>query len=105
MTNPTERPLRISISYCAPCQFLSRATWIAQELLTTFQEYTQSLELVPSRGGVLDITVNGTIVFSKHQAGRYPELRELRESTAALLDAGAWQPAHGRTDSEPSISA
>jgi selenoprotein W-related protein len=94
MTDANDRPLRIAITYCAPCQFLARATWIAQELLTTFQDYTQSLELVPGRGGTLDITVNGKVVFSKHDSGRYPEMRELKESIAAYLDDGAWRPAH-----------
>lgn len=93
-----DRPLRISITYCAPCQFLARAAWIAQELLTTFQEYTQAMELVPGRGGILDVAVNGEVVFSKATAGRYPELRELKEAIARYLDEGAWQPAHSRRE-------
>jgi selenoprotein W-related protein len=95
---PANRSLRISITYCAPCQFLGRAMWIGQELLSTFQDYTAALELVPARGGTLDVAVNGEVVFSKHAAGRYPELRELKESIARYLDEGAWKPAHARGD-------
>lgn len=90
----SEERVHISITYCRPCQFLGRATWIAQELLGTFQDYTESLELVPGRGGVFDVAVNGQVVFSKHDAGRYPELRELKEAIAAYLDEGAWAPKH-----------
>lgn len=90
----SERRIRISITYCQPCQFLPRATWLAQELLNTFQEHTDALELVPGRGGTLDIAVNGEVVFSKKEAGRYPELRELKQAIADYLDEGAWAPAH-----------
>jgi selenoprotein W-related protein len=90
----TERTLHIAIRYCTPCQFLGRATWVAQELLGTFQDYTVSLSLEPGRGGVFDVEVNGNVVFSKHEAGRYPELRELKEAVARYLDEGAWAPKH-----------
>lgn len=92
--NETERSLRITIRYCTPCQFLGRATWVGQELLNTFQDYTASLSLEPGRGGVFDIFVNGERIFSKHEAGRYPELRELKQAVAAYLDEGAWAPKH-----------
>jgi selenoprotein W-related protein len=93
VTEP-ERPLHITIRYCMPCQFLGRATWIAQELLNTFQEYVETLSLQPGRGGVFDVEVNGGVVFSKHEAGRYPELRELKEAVASYLEEGAWAPKH-----------
>ncbi len=28
-------------------------------------------------GGVFDVTVDGRLVFSKHQAGRFPEVEEV----------------------------
>jgi selenoprotein W-related protein len=36
--------------------------------------------LVPDHGGILEIKVNGDVVFSNKEAGRYPEIRELKES-------------------------
>lgn len=92
--NETERSLHIAIRYCTPCQFLPRANWVAHELLATFQDYTASLALEPGGGGVFDVVVNGEVVFSKDEAGRYPEMRELKEAVARFLDEGAWAPKH-----------
>jgi selenoprotein W-related protein len=89
-----ERTIAITIRYCAPCQFLGRATWVAQELLSTFQGHTATLCLEPSRGGVFDVLVDGEVVFSKHAEGRYPGLRELKEAIARYVDEGVWAPKH-----------
>ncbi len=89
-----QQTLQITIRYCRPCQFLGRACWIGQELLATFQDYTASLSLEPDRGGTFDVLINGDTVFSKHEAGRYPELRELKEAVASYLEEGAWAPKH-----------
>lgn len=80
-----ERPLAITITYCVPCQFTARAAWVAQELLLTYGDYVSGLTLVPGRGGVFEVTVNGETVFSRKDAGRYPELRELKEAINAFL--------------------
>jgi selT/selW/selH-like putative selenoprotein len=34
-------------------------------------------ELVRGRGGVFDVARDGRIVFSKHEAGRFPEEAEI----------------------------
>jgi len=81
-----ERPLSIAITYCVPCQFTARATWVAQELLLTCADYISGLTLVPGSGGVFEVTVNGEQVFSRKEAGRYPELRELKEEINKLLE-------------------
>ena len=36
-----------------------------------------SSELVASRGGVFEITIDGRLVFSKKQLGRFPEEGEV----------------------------
>ncbi len=43
------------------------------------------MELVKSGGGVFEITVNGTLAFSKKASGRFPEDSEVD----ALAAAGA----------------
>lgn len=47
---------RVSINYCTGCRWMLRAAWMAQELLTTFQDELDSVTLIPSRppapGGV-----------------------------------------------------
>jgi selenoprotein W-related protein len=41
-----------------------------------------SLEIVPGKGGVFDVDVNGKRVFSKHESGRFPEWSEIEAALA-----------------------
>ncbi|MDQ2641599.1 MAG: SelT/SelW/SelH family protein, partial [Pseudomonadota bacterium] len=45
---------QIEIRYCAQCRWLLRASWMAQELLSTFDGDIESLTLKPGTGGVFD---------------------------------------------------
>jgi len=78
--------LTIEIAYCARCNFLPRATWVAQELLHTYGDFVSGLTLVPDHGGIFTVAVNGGVVFSNKDAGRFPEPRELREAINAFLE-------------------
>ncbi len=81
-----EQTLRIAITYCRACHFTARATWVAQELLTTYGEWTESLALLPRGGGVFMVEVNGEVVFANKEAGRFPEIRELKEAINRFLE-------------------
>jgi selenoprotein W-related protein len=60
---------RIEIEYCTGCRFLSRAAWLAQELLTTFEQELGEVALVPGSGGVLEVRVDGEPVWSRGADG------------------------------------
>ena len=70
---------RIEINYCTQCRWLMRATWMTQELLTTFEKESGEVALVPGIGGVLDIRLDGQLIFSRKEAGRFPEMKELKQ--------------------------
>lgn len=70
---------RLEIRYCTKCRWLLRAAWLAQELLTTFQEELGEVALIPGSGGVLEIKLNGEEIFSRKEAGRFPEAKELKQ--------------------------
>jgi selenoprotein W-related protein len=74
---PRTRP-RLEIHYCTRCRFLGRAAWIAQELLTTFAEEIGEVALVPGEGGVFQVLVGAERVWCRREAGRFPELAELK---------------------------
>ncbi len=38
---------RIEIEYCTKCRWMVRAAWMAQELLSTFEENLEAVALVP----------------------------------------------------------
>ena len=69
---------RIEIEYCTGCRWLLRAAWMAQELLTTCEKELGGVTLVPGEGGVLDVRLEGQIIFSRQQKGRFPESKELK---------------------------
>jgi selenoprotein W-related protein len=74
---PTARP-QVRIEYCRQCRWGLRAAWLAQELLATFEEELGGVTLVPGRGGVFEVRVEGELVFSRAAAGRFPEAAELK---------------------------
>lgn len=70
---------RLEIEYCTRCRFVLRATWLAQELLMTFGDELGELVLVPGTGGVFEIRLDGDLLFSRKQSGRFPESKELKQ--------------------------
>ena len=74
----TKQP-RIEIEYCTRCRWLMRATWMAQELLTTFQDEIGEVALQPGTGGILEVRVDGVTIWSRAAEGRFPELKELKQ--------------------------
>lgn len=70
---------RIEINYCTQCRWLMRAAWMAQELLTTFETEVGEVALVPGTGGVFDVRLNGEVIYSRKEAGRFPESKELKQ--------------------------
>lgn len=70
---------RLEINYCTQCRWLLRAAWLAQEILTTFATEMGEVALVPGTGGVLDVRLNGELIFSRKVAGRFPEAKELKQ--------------------------
>ena len=70
---------RIEIEYCTQCRWLLRAAWMAQELLTTFEQEVGEVALVPGRGGIYDVRVNGEVIYSRKGEGRFPDIKELKQ--------------------------
>lgn len=72
-------PNKVSIVYCTQCRWLLRAGWMAQELLSTFDEELDELSLKPGTGGIFEVYANGQLVWSRKQEGRFPEITELKQ--------------------------
>jgi selenoprotein W-related protein len=70
----------IEITFCRLCGWGLRAGWMAQELLTTFAEEVGSVMLTPdASGGVFDVRVDGQLIWSRKERGRFPESKELKQ--------------------------
>jgi selenoprotein W-related protein len=70
---------RVEINYCTQCRWMLRAAWMAQELLTTFEKELSEVALRPGTGGVFDVCVNGETIWSRKDAGRFPDIKELKQ--------------------------
>jgi selenoprotein W-related protein len=69
-----------TIEYCPKCGWLMRAGWMAQELLTTFEEDLQSVTMQPSEtAGKFQISINNTIIFDRKTIGKFLEIKEIKQ--------------------------
>ena len=70
----------IEIEYCTGCRWLLRAAWMAQELLSTFEQELRAVTLLPgSDGGIFEIRLNGEVIWSRKVEKRFPEVKELKQ--------------------------
>lgn len=82
---------RICIEYCTGCRWGLRASWIATELLLTFDGIIGEIALRPgTKSGVFSIWVvpeNGPEVriWCRKESSRFPELKELKQRVRDVL--------------------
>ena len=69
--------MKLSIEYCNAWNYLPRASRMAADLLEKYGNNVTKLTLIPSGGGVYEVTKNGTLIFSKKELERFPELEEI----------------------------
>ena len=69
----------VVITYCIQCQWLLRAAWLAQELLSTFADELGRVALEPASGGTFRITCDGVQVWESKDDGGFPEANELKQ--------------------------
>ena len=74
----SKRP-RIEIKYCTQCRWLLRTSWMAQELLSTFDTEIGEVALIPDTGGIFEVRVNDKIVWSRKEKKRFPDIKELKQ--------------------------
>lgn len=79
----------IVIEYCPKCQWLLRAAYMAQELLTTFENELQGVTLQPSEtNGEFHISVDERIIFDRKTYGGFPEIKELKQLVRDIVAPG-----------------
>jgi selenoprotein W-related protein len=76
-----------------------RAAWMAEELLTTFEEELGGVTLVPGTGGVFVVRIEGEIIWSRKELGRFPDIAELKQ---LVRDAVAPQKSLGHSEKKHS---
>lgn len=68
----------ITITYCTGCNWLLRAGWMAQELLSTFGEDLAAVTLRPGHGGIYEIRLDDTLIWERKRDGGFPQASEIK---------------------------
>lgn len=76
----------VEIKFCTGCRWQARATWMAQELLNTFGEELGAVSLIPGTGGVYEVRVNGTMIWSRIEDGGFPQPKTLKQRVRDQID-------------------
>lgn len=82
----TEQKPEVVITYCTQCQWLLRAAWMAQELLSTFATELGRVSLEPSTGGTFQITFDGALIWERKRDGGFPEAKVLKQRVRDLIN-------------------
>ncbi|MCT8997920.1 SelT/SelW/SelH family protein [Chelativorans intermedius] len=76
---------RVTIAYCTQCQWLLRAGWMAQELLSTFSTELAEVTLKPGTGGIFEIHCDGELVWERKRDGGFPDAAELKRRIRDII--------------------
>lgn len=80
------KKVNIDIYYCRQCNWMLRATWMSQELLSTFSEEVESLSLHPDTGGRFEIHCNGEMIWERKRDGGFPDAKTLKQRVRNVFD-------------------
>ncbi len=72
----------LEITYCQPCGHQPRAIELVSQLLATYGmplNKKLTVELHPSDGGIFDVVLDGKLIFSRKQEGRFPTVDEIKK--------------------------
>lgn len=68
------------IEYCPKCRWMLRAAYMAQEILSTFEDDLNGVLIKPSAvNGKYTVMVDETKLFDRKESGRFPEIKELKQ--------------------------
>lgn len=67
----------VTIRYCVPCRYQSKAVQDADAILREFGTRLTALRLVPGDHGVYDVAVDGDVVYSLGKEEQFPDSANL----------------------------
>jgi selenoprotein W-related protein len=79
---------RVEVRYCTQYNWMLRAAWVAQELLSSFNADVREVALVPTTGSEFEVRVDEQLVWSRRERGRFPEPKELKQLVRDVVAPG-----------------
>ena len=83
----TDKP-KLAITYCTQCNWLLRAAWMAQEVLSTFSLEMGEVTLVPGTGGIFEIHLDGVLIWERKRDGGFPDAKQIKQLVRDRIDPG-----------------
>lgn len=75
----------VTIHYCTQCRWMLRSTWMAQELLSTFDGDISELTLKPGTGGIFEVWVDDSRVWSRKEMDGFPDIATLKQRVRDVI--------------------
>ena len=66
---------KMSIEYCTMWGYLDKALSLRE---TIEKQFGIKAELIKGTGGVFEVTLNNSLIFSKKELGRFPDDNEIK---------------------------
>lgn len=79
---------KVTITYCAQCNWLLRSGWMAQELLSTFSEELDEVTLRRGTGGIFEIDCDGELIWERKRDGGFPDAKTLKQRVRDRIEPG-----------------
>ena len=84
----TEPAHTLEITYCNQCNWMLRAAWMLQELLSTFDGDLKHATLTPGTGGIYTITLDGELLWDRKLHGGFPDAKEIKQRVRDQIAPG-----------------
>nr|WP_188630091.1 SelT/SelW/SelH family protein [Oceanisphaera marina] len=78
MRNTSMKP-RVEIRYCSLCRWLLRSAWLAQEILSTFNDDVGEVALIPGEKGQFQILVDERLIWCRLADDGFPEAKVIKQ--------------------------
>ena len=79
---------KLAITYCTQCNWLLRAAWMGQEVLSTFGIEMGEVSLVPGTGGIFEIHLDGVLIWERKRDGGFPDAKQIKQLVRDQIDPG-----------------
>jgi selenoprotein W-related protein len=58
---------------------------LTSKLLTAYKQQIQDLKLIPSKGGCFELSADGDLLYSKLEAGKFPDEKAMIDAVGSRL--------------------
>jgi len=79
------KKLDIELEYCTMWNYLPEAVSLTEEVMREYDYDIGSYKIVTARDGKFEFSINGELIFSKLETGRFPSNEEIKEAIKARI--------------------